>query len=98
MKRMKDFLEMSREVDRSQPENRQREQLCNMLLKELSKMSGADLAPYLVDYSIDLRDQPAQRLVIRFPFAAHVFNPQFCDIEGDGDGNVSGDGGGQDEI
>lgn len=98
MKRMKDFIEISKEVDRSLPENRQREQLCDMLLKEISKMSGADLAPYLVDYSIDLRDQPAQRLVIRFPFNAYVFNPQFCDIEGDGDGNVSGDGGCQNKI
>ncbi len=98
MKRMKDFLELSMEVDHSLPEQHQKEQLCNLLLREFAKMEGRDLAPYLVDYSIDLRAQPAQRLLIRFPFAANVFNPQFCDIEGDGDSNISGDGGRQDEI
>lgn len=98
MKRMKDFVEISKEVDRSLSEQQQKEQLCDLLLREFAKMKGRDLAPYLVDYSIDLSTQPAQRLLIRFPFAANVFNPQFCDIESDGDSNVGRDGGSQDKI
>lgn len=98
MKRMKDFVEISREVDRSLPEHKQKEQLCDLLLREFAKMKGQDLAPYLVDYSIDLGTQPAQRLLIRFPFAANVFNPQLCDIEGDGEGDIGRNGGCQDKI
>lgn len=98
MKRMKDFVELSREVDRSLSEQRQKEQICDLLLREFAKMEGRDLAPYLVDFSIDLRTQPAQRLLIRFPFAANVFNPNFCDIESDRDGNICGNGGRKDKI
>lgn len=77
---MKDFVEIANMVDHSLPENEQKVMLCDLLLQELTKIQGKDLVPYLVDFSIDLR-QPAQRLLIRFPMDSHVFNPCVCEIE-----------------
>lgn len=98
MKRMKDFVELANMVDRSLPEYEQKEAFCDLLLKELTKMKGRDLAPYLVDCSIDLSQQPAQRLLIRFPLAAHVFNPAVCDIEVNEAERVSDNGACKDKI
>lgn len=98
MKRMLDFSEMSNKVDKNLPEGERFIKLCDILLEEFAKMKGKDLAPYLTEFVLDLGLLPCQRITIRFPFAANVFNPNFCDMETDGTEIPSDNVKGQDKV
>lgn len=98
MKKMKDLVEIAYAVDQALPDKERKEQYCDLLLQEFAKMKGRDLAPYLVDCSIDLVQQPAQRLLIRFPLKAHVFDPELCDIEVDAAKRVDDNMIGENEV
>lgn len=89
---MKTLWELSQMVDRTLPEWKQRNMLCDLLLQEFAKMKGRDLAPYLTEFCLDISVQPAWVLQIRFPLLADVFKPNLCDMEDDRAGGIEPDG------
>lgn len=89
---MKNFWELSEMVNRTLPEWKQRNMLCDLLFQEFAKMKGRDLAPYLTEFGLDMKEQPAWVLQIRFPILADVFNPNLCDAEDDGPGRIKPNG------
>ena len=67
-------------IDKSLPEDKQRMELCRILLEEISNLTPADLSDYLEFYGIDFI-VPGIEIKLKFPIRAHIFNAECADIE-----------------
>lgn len=82
---MKDILKIAASIDRNLPDSVIRERFCDLLLEEFKTLNGADLVPYLVDFSFDLVS-PGTRIILKFPFGCHIFDSDIFERECDGSG------------
>ena len=88
---MKDLIELANLIDRELPEKEQKEEFCDLFLKELGTLKGTDLAPSLSECVFDM-DVPGTMIVLKFPVGAHVFDSFKGKLEGNGLGRNDTDG------
>lgn len=50
-----------------------KESFCELLIEELTKIKGKDLAPYLSDVVLDKKSQTT-KVILAFPIISHVFD------------------------
>ena len=77
---MRDLIELANSVSRELPEKKQKEEFCDLFLKELGTLKGMDLAPYLSEFVFDMIE-PGTRIVLKFPIGAHVFDSISSEFE-----------------
>lgn len=79
---MQDFVKLAHTID-GMPAMKQREIVCDALLKDLQTLKGRDLAPYLLECTFDVVE-PGTRFVLKFPMGSHIPDSFIGQVKKDG--------------